>query len=253
MSYYEQFVALHVPSHPFVLANAWDVYSALAFVEAGHAAIGTTSLGITAAAGLLDGSRLGCDPTVELVRRLRGRLAVPLTVDLEDGYDDDPSAVSDLVAILTELGAVGVNLEDSGRSIDEQQQILAAVRHANQRVFINARVDEFWSGQHNLRTALERCRAYRDAGAHGLFLPGLSDPSGIDQVAAVGPPLNLLWRPGLDLHNTPAARVSTGSAPYRSAIAAAVTAAHAARTGDNPPPAVDYSTTQTILKRWATQ
>lgn len=247
MTSYEEFLSLHVPGRPFVLANAWDVYSALAFVDAGHAAIGTTSLGITAAAGVLDGSRLGHDLTVELVGRLRGRLAVPLTVDLEDGYHDDPSAVCHVVATVAEFGAVGINLEDAGRSTDEQQKILAAVRRNIEGVFINARLDEFWSGEHNLRRALERCRAYRDAGADGLFLPGLTDPGAIDEVAAVGPPLNLLWHSGLDLHNTPAARVSTGSAPFRSAIAAGVAAVQAARTGGTPPPAVSYAATQTVL------
>ena len=36
----------HGGSSPLVLPNAWDVPSALAFVDAGFAAVGTTSLGV---------------------------------------------------------------------------------------------------------------------------------------------------------------------------------------------------------------
>jgi 2-methylisocitrate lyase-like PEP mutase family enzyme len=40
------FSELHGGSSPLVLPNAWDVPSALAFVDAGFAAVGTTSLGV---------------------------------------------------------------------------------------------------------------------------------------------------------------------------------------------------------------
>ncbi len=135
----------------------------------------------------------GRDGTIELVRRLHGLLRAPLTVDLEDGYDDDPSSVADLVRSLAGSGVVGVNLEDAGRTAAAQSGILAAVRSANPHVFLNARVDELWSGGRDLGVALERGRAYRDAGAHGLFLPGLADRRGVEAVADLGLPLNPLW------------------------------------------------------------
>ena len=249
MTTFDAFAALHVPGAPLLLVNAWDVCSALALARAGHPAIGTTSLGLTAAAGEPDGARHGSELTFELARRLQGRLSVPLSVDLEDGYGDEPGAVSDLVSAAADLGVVGVNLEDARRPAPEHAAIVAAVRSANDGVFLNARTDEFWSGEHRLATALERCRAYRDAGAHGLFVPGLADPRDLDAVAGLGLPVNILWHQGVDLGSTAAARVSTGSLLYRSALAAALCAADAARSERAPPPALDYAETQHLLAR----
>jgi 2-methylisocitrate lyase-like PEP mutase family enzyme len=95
--------------------------------------------------------------------------------------------------------------------------------------------------------------AYRDAGASGVFVPGLSDLAHTAVVAdAVGLPLNVLWRSGVDqsaLADAGVARVSTGSALYRHALAAALTAADAARTGDHPPTVpVDYDELQHHLR-----
>lgn len=148
---------------------------------------------------------------------------------------------------LLALGVVGVNLEDAGRTSTAHQAVLAAVRAANDKVFLNARSDEFWSGGRNLRVALERCRAYRDAGAHGVFVPGLTNPRSIETVAGLGLPVNVLWQPTLDLRTTSAARVSTGSALYRTALHAAISAAQAARTGHQPGPTISYATTQRLL------
>ncbi|MEX5720408.1 isocitrate lyase/phosphoenolpyruvate mutase family protein [Geodermatophilus maliterrae] len=110
------FRVLHDGPAPLLLPNAWDVASALALVADGHPAIGTTSLGVAAAAGIPDTFRAGLGATVALARAL-ARLPVPVTVDLADGFADDPIAVAALVA---DLPAAGVNLEDStdGRLVD---------------------------------------------------------------------------------------------------------------------------------------
>ena len=83
------FTALHYAQRPFLLPNAWDVASAVLLADAGFPAIGTTSLGVTAAAGLPDGVGAGRDLTLALVHDLVRRLSVPLTVALEGGYSDD--------------------------------------------------------------------------------------------------------------------------------------------------------------------
>ncbi len=228
-----------------ILFQCRDATAALAVIA--------LTTGVALAAGLVDGAGQGRELTIELVRRLEGRLGVPLSVDLEKGYDEDPSSVAELVA-LAARGVVGVNLEDGGRSTGAHEAIVAAVRRGNGSVFLNARVDEFWSGRHDLVSTLERCRAYRDAGAHGLFVPGLQDPYGVEAVARIGLPVNVLWQPGLDLRKTPAAPVNTGSASYRAALAAALATADAAlatvdasRSSTPPPPAVTYPATQAVL------
>jgi 2-methylisocitrate lyase-like PEP mutase family enzyme len=103
---------LHDGDGPFLLPNAWDVASALAFAAAGFPAVGTTSFGVAAAAGHPDGGRSTRDATASLAAQLR-RLPVPVSADIEDGYDDDPDAVAAYVAT---LGVAGINIEDSSAS-----------------------------------------------------------------------------------------------------------------------------------------
>lgn len=242
------FAELHVPGKPFVLVNAWDVMTALAFADAGHPAIGTTSLGITAAAGLLDGAREGRDLTVSLVRGLSGRLHAHLSVDLEDGFSDDPGSVADLVAQLAEMGVTGVNLEDANRSAETHAAIIAAVKARSPQVFVNARTEVFWSGSGDPQDALARLRTYRDAGADGLFVPGLDDREVVARVVALGPPVNVLFRPGISFADEGVARISTGSALYRHAIAAAMDAADSIRMRNTPAArAITYAWTQQLL------
>ena len=256
------FAALHRTGRPFLLPNAWDVASALLLADTGFSAIGTTSLGVTAAAGLLDGVRAGRERTVALAAALAPRLPVPLTVDLEDGYSDDPAEVAGLVAHLAELGVAGVNLEDGRpdgglRPVEEHAAVIAAVREEVPGMFVNARTDTHWLGVgppgDRQRETLRRLGAYRDAGASGVFVPGLTDPTAIGRVtSAIDLPLNVLWWPGADvaaLGDVGVARVSTGSALYRHALAAALDVAAVARTGSAPAgSAVGYDNLQTLLR-----
>jgi 2-methylisocitrate lyase-like PEP mutase family enzyme len=247
-----EFAALHRRSEPFVLPNAFDVASALLLADAGFPAVATTSLGVTAAAGLVDGNGTGGRATRELARLLAPRLPVPVSIDAEGGYSDDPGEVADLAAELAGLGVAGINLEDGTmtglRPAAVQAAIIAGVRAAAPSLFVNARTDTYWlsagAPQHRLTETVSRLQAYADAGADGAFVPGLWDAQILDVIAArVHRPLNVLWRPGLDLAALGAsgvARVSTGSGPYRRALAAAVATAVAARDG-LAPPAADIS------------
>jgi 2-methylisocitrate lyase-like PEP mutase family enzyme len=94
--------------------------------------------------------------------------------------------------------------------------------------------------------------AYRDAGAHGVFVPGLTGQADTAAVAArAGVPLNVLWQPGIPLADLAAAgvaRVSTGSALYRAALGAALRAAAEAREAPAPPAGpVGYDEVQRLL------
>ncbi|MEV0067729.1 MULTISPECIES: isocitrate lyase/phosphoenolpyruvate mutase family protein [unclassified Amycolatopsis] len=241
------FAALHVPGKPLLLPNVWEFGFAAALAAAGHPAVGTTSLGVSAAAGLADGAPASRAATVALTRVL-APLDVLVSVDIADGFSADPAEVADLVAELAEAGAVGVNLED-GRAdgtlapVEVQSALIAAVRSASP-VFLNARTDTHWLGSGPVSAAIERARAYRDAGADGVFVPGLADPGEVAEVvAAVDVPLNVLFLPGrvtpAGLAELGVARVSLGSTPYRVALAAALAAVDAARDGTSlplPPP-----------------
>jgi 2-methylisocitrate lyase-like PEP mutase family enzyme len=242
-----QFAALHRRGSPFLLPNAWDVASALLLADAGFPAIGTTSLGVTAAVGLVDGSGTGRAYTLALAAALPARVGVPVTVDIEGGYSDDPGAVAELAAEVASFGVAGINLEDATagrlRTAADQAAIIRAVVAAAPGIFVNARTDTYWlragdPGQRRPDT-ISRLLAYQDAGASGAFVPAMTGQAAIEAVTArVNLPLNLLWHPAVnwaELAAAGVARVSTGSAPYRRALAAGLATAIAARDGGQPP------------------
>jgi len=228
-----EFAALHRPGDPLILPNAWDVASAAALVRAGFRAIGTTSLGVAAAAGVPDGAGAARTETLALARRLVG-IECLLTVDIEGGFSDDPIAVAEFAEELYELGAVGVNVEDGRpdgtlRPAVEHAAIVAAIKAATPDLFVNARTDSHWLGVDQDATA-DRLARYAAAGADGVFVPGVSDLDAIAElVRAVDRPLNVLYLPGRfsvgELAGAGVARISTGSLLFRVGLQAAVDSA----------------------------
>ena len=242
------FHELHHGDTPLVLPNAWDVGSALAFAAAGYPAVGTTSFGVAASAGRPDGDRASKAGTLALAVQL-ARLPVHITTDIEDGYFDDPDEVAALVAELASLGVAGVNIEDSrsGHLADPATVAakIAAAKRAAPAVFINARVDNFWFAESaTVDAVLARAHAYADAGADGIFVPGVVAAEDIRGIASgINLPLNVLAHPTLtvaELGTLGVRRVSSGSLPYRVAVDAAVGAANALRAGRQTPAATSY-------------
>ena len=222
------FADLHRPG--FVLPNAWDHASAAALVDAGFPAVATTSLGVAAALGRPDGAAETAEATIELARRLT-HLPVPVSIDIENGFSADPAEVA---AYVDRLGPVaGVNLEDQLTDPAHFAQVLVAV--TGRRTFINARVDTYWLGSGGVDETLARAHAYVDAGADGIFVPGVKDEAEIARLAEALPvPLNVLFLPGLSvprLAELGVARISTGSLLYRVALGAAIAAAASVRDG----------------------
>jgi 2-methylisocitrate lyase-like PEP mutase family enzyme len=240
------FADLHVPGEPLVLPNAWDHASAATFAAAGFPAVGTTSLGVAAALGLPDGAAETADATVELVRRLE-HLPVHVTADIENGFSTDPPAVAEYVA---RLGPVaGVNLEDQLGDPEVHAAVIRAV--AGGEVFINARIDTYWLGRPSLTETLERAQAYGDAGADGIFVPGVINEREIAALAEqLTPPLNVLFGavPVPRLAELGVARVSTGSLLYRVALGAAERTAGAVRNGGTGFDAPSYATVDAFAR-----
>jgi 2-methylisocitrate lyase-like PEP mutase family enzyme len=241
------FHGLHVPGHPFLLPNAWDFASGAALLNAGFPAVGTTSLGVAATYGLPDGEGATRNETVALARTLC-RLPCFVTVDIEGGFSADPGEVGDLVAELAEIGAVGVNIEDAVGPVEHQVRVLRAVKSAAPSVFLNARTDTHWLRTAPGAEAVERCKAYIDAGADGVFVPGITDREAISTLAGLGVPLNVLLSsvPFAELAELGVSRVSTGSLLFRTALDAAVNTALSARTGTPPTPRFSYSDVQQL-------
>lgn len=246
------FADLHRPGLPFVLPNAWDVASARLLARQDFPAIGTTSLGVAAAHGLADASRSAGEATARLARELvDARLGRYVTVDIEDGFSDDPAAVAEFVA---GLGVDGVNIEDStrGELIDPRAAArkITAIKEAAPDVFVNARTDVHWLGGTDLDDALARLAAYADAGADGVFAPGVSDPGAIELIAVeIALPLNVLASPALDrrrLGELGVARISTGSLLYRAALDRALDTALAVQEGRRLPEVISYGDVQSL-------
>ncbi|MFF3489728.1 isocitrate lyase/phosphoenolpyruvate mutase family protein [Streptomyces sp. NPDC002795] len=237
------FAHLHRKGVPLLLLpNAWDCASAAALAAEGFEAVGTTSLGVAAAAGLPDGAGVTADATLALARRL-GRTSLLFTVDMEGGFSDDPEEVADLARQLSAAGAAGINLED-GRAdggltpVHQHAAKIAAVKAAVPELFVNARTDTYWLGRGHEGTD-ERLAAYQQAGADGLFVPGLAEPDRIRDIASrFELPLNILYSPtGPTLDELAALgvrRVSLGSLLYRRALGEAVATARAVREGRRP-------------------
>ncbi|MDT5323371.1 MAG: hypothetical protein QOF25_523 [Mycobacterium sp.] len=246
---------LHYGDLPLVLPNAWDVPSALALLDAGFSAIGTTSFGVAASHGAPDGGGSTRDANLRLAAALRP-LDCHLSLDVEDGYAADPDAVADYVALLP---VDGINIEDSTAETLIEPEVHAAkiraIKARSPEVFVNARVDTYWLGQSaTVAETVDRARLYVDAGADGVFVPGTSDPAVVGELArAIDRPLNVLAIPGYspaDLAVLGVRRVSTGSLPYRAALSAAVAVAIATRGGLKFPNAVSYLDMQEQLIRY---
>jgi 2-methylisocitrate lyase-like PEP mutase family enzyme len=241
----EAFHRLHQGDRPLFLPNAWDYASAAALADRGYAAIGTTSLGVAAAAGRPDAAGRTRAETVALARAVAGLCLV--SIDLEGGFSEDPEEVAELAAGLAADGVVGINLED-GRSdgslapAERQQALVTAVKRRAPELFVNARTDTYWLGGEHATVAetLRRAGAYLEAGADGIFVPGAADDALIAElVAGVPAPLNVLYLPAHHRLDRLAAlgvrRVSCGSLLFRAALHATVAWADAIRDGAAPP------------------
>ncbi|GIF68316.1 hypothetical protein Ais01nite_63510 [Asanoa ishikariensis] len=223
------FDSLHRAAKPIVLPNAWDAGSARLIEDAGADAIATTSAGVAwAAVGAADDGSIGRERAVELVARVVAAVRVPVTADIEDGYDELASTIRGVL----DAGAVGVNLEDGVRAHPER--IATARRVAGAGLFINARIDtylrELGDPAGRRKETLDRAAAYVAAGADGVFVPGVTDPETIAAlVKEIPAPLNVMAGPASptvdELAALGVARVSVGPAITLAAYAAIQTAA----------------------------
>lgn len=189
-----------------LLANISDAGGARLVESLGAPAIATSSAAVAWSHGYADGTQLPVKLLLSTVAEIARVIRVPLTVDIEGGYSDDPAVVGENVAAVTNAGAVGINIEDGAA---RPELLCAKIEHARRAaerlgvdLFINARTDTY-IGSHvppdrRLEETLVRAERYREAGASGIFVPALTDAATIRTVAAaVKLPLNVLVRAGL--------------------------------------------------------
>lgn len=259
------FHALHAGPRVFVLPNAWDVITARLFEDAGFPAVATSSAALANALGYTDGRALPLDLHLATLARIVRSAGVPISADFENGYADEPEAVGDAVAQLAATGVAGFNLEDTKApgelyEVEEQVARLKAARDAAPSLFLNARTDVFLEaiGPEEIRFAVaaKRLRAFVEAGADGVFVPGVSDPDMIARLVAVTTrPLNVLAGPAtpdvVTLAHLGVRRVSVGSWPMRRTLGVLREIAHELRDdgtfGFTRQPSVSYADANALV------
>ncbi|WP_341703971.1 isocitrate lyase/phosphoenolpyruvate mutase family protein [Ferrovibrio sp.] len=208
-----RFAALHRDGGCFVLPNAWDLPSAALIAEAGFPALATTSSGIAFAGGLADGEKIGVERMFAVVSDIARRVPLPVTGDLESGYGPTPEHVAQAVRRAIDAGMVGANIEDTDpatRQLFDPDLSVARIRAGVEAAraaglpdfVLNARTDPvlFNMGGPDaaFAEAARRAKAYFDAGAKSVFVPGLFDLDAITRMAAaIAPaPLNVMVSTG---------------------------------------------------------
>jgi 2-methylisocitrate lyase-like PEP mutase family enzyme len=255
------FQALHEQGI-LMLANCWDGASARIAEAAGSRALATSSAAVAWSHGYADGYQLPPELLLLTVRNIVRGTSLPLTVDIEDGYADDPELVAQFVQQVIGAGAVGINIEDGSKPPELLARKITAIRaaadKAGVKLFINARCDVYLRNlaEPSARAAetIRRAALYKEAGASGLFAAGASDEADIAAiVAAAGMPVNLLARTTLPsparLAELGVRRLSAGSAPAEAM--AGLLSAYMKRfleTGDiREEKAIDYSSLNKLI------
>lgn len=234
---FRRFAALHVPGDPLVLFNIWDVGSALAVAKSGASALATGSASVAMANGFGDGEQVPINFALANAKRIVDAVDLPLTVDFEGAYSNDPAEAARNVARLAATGAVGCNFEDQivgGEGlhpIEVHAARIAAVRDAvGPDFFINCRTDLFLKAPQETHDeamvdeAIARVRAYAEAGASGFFVPMLGDLDLLSRICAESPvPVNFMTYPGCpsnaEVAATGVARISHGPFPHMALMA----------------------------------
>lgn len=225
----QAFKALHDRQGIFVIPNPWDAGSAKMLASLGYQALATTSAGYAFSQGKADGA-LSLDETLANVRAIVAATDLPVAVDLENGFADDPLESAQSLLRAAEAGAVGGSIEDAtGRpdapiycfehAVVRIEAAVAAVRTLPFPFILTARAENYLHGNPDLDDTVRRLQAFAEAGADVLYAPGLRSAEEVRAVVqAVAPkPVNVLMSGGLkltvqQLEEMGVRRISTGSA-----------------------------------------
>jgi 2-methylisocitrate lyase-like PEP mutase family enzyme len=197
----EAFRALH-EGDPFVIPNPWDAGSAKVLAGLGFKALATTSSGFAFTLGRADG-KVSLEEKAAHIGSLAGATQLPISADLENGYGPAPEDAARAITAAAEAGAVGGSIEDYDRDQDEiyeqdraVERVAAAAEAADALDFpftFTARTENFLHGNTDVDAAIDRLKAYEEAGADVLYAPGLHTADQIEAVCeAMSRPVNVL-------------------------------------------------------------
>ena len=195
-------IDLHRAPEILRVVNVWDVVSAQTVAALPETtAVATAGHSIAATLGYADGT-IPRELMLDMVSRITAAVDLPVSADLDDGYGDTGETTRLAIA----AGAVGANIEDRLKPLDESVANVAAIVAAGEAegvpFVLNARTDAFVRGgdrpvQESIADAIARGRAYLDAGATTVFVPGILDADvtrqlvdgiGANRVSVIGLP-----------------------------------------------------------------
>jgi len=223
------FKELHQNDEPLLLGNVWSPQSAKIYEKLGYKALATSSSAVAHSLGYEDGENMSFDEYLYIVERILKSISIPLTVDLEGGYGKTVDAIVSNISKLAEIGAVGINIEDSfivdgTREIADKEvfseklkSIISKLKEANVEMFINVRTDTFLLGLENpVEETLERIKLFEEAGVDGIFVPCITAENDIETIVnSTKIPVNVMCMPELPdfrtLQNLRVKRISSGN------------------------------------------
>ena len=185
----------------FVMANAWDVGSAILLASLGFRALGSTSSGYAFTRGLPDALGVASlEDTLGHLRELVAATPLPLSADFQDGHATEPEDVARHVDRCAATGVAGLSIEDAtgdaaaplherALAVERVRAARVAIDRSGTGALLTARCEAFLVGDPEpTRTVLDRLVAYAEAGADCLFAPRVSDPAVIAAIVkAVAP------------------------------------------------------------------
>jgi 2-methylisocitrate lyase-like PEP mutase family enzyme len=207
----EALLALHRPGDPVILPTVWDAWSAKLAVDAGFAALTVGSHPVADSIGRADNEGMTFDELLTRVAQITDAVEVPVSVDIESGYGEAPTR---LIEGLLEVGAVGLNIEDTVhadggrlRSSADHAELVGALRKAADdagvHVVVNARTDLFLrkdgDDADRVDRAVARLTEAAQSGADVLYPVGRHDADTLRRLAAELPlPINAIGLPDED-------------------------------------------------------
>ena len=222
---------LHKAPEILRVVNVWDAISAQPVAALPETkAIATAGHSIAASYGYADGG-MPLDVALAGARVIVDAVDLPVTADLDDGYDDPAETIRRAIG----LGIVGANVEDRLRPFDESvarvAAIIAAAEAEGVNFQLNARTDAIARGgerpiSESIDDAIARGRAFLDAGAALVFVPGavsrevvepLVEGLGVGKLSVIGLPGALT---AAEFQELGVARVSYGPLTQRVALRA---------------------------------
>ena len=176
----DEFLKLHYEPKILLLPNAWDVITTKIYEQLGFKAIGTTSAGIAATLGYPDGEVMTLEENLNIVKRILKKTSLPVSVDIEAGYSSSIEGAVKAAEAALEIGAVGINLEDStgndnnpffntSEVVERIKGIRSMAEARGIHLVINLRTDVYMlekeKPQLKFKHTVERANIYKESGA----------------------------------------------------------------------------------------